>query len=210
MEEFKELIEVAKRLNSPDGCPWDIKQTFRTLRPYILEEAHEVLEAIDKDDDEEMVEELGDLFYTVIFYGMVAEREERFTMAQIIETLREKLIRRHPHVFGELETDSVDVVIKNWDLIKAKEGKKSERKSVLDGIPKALSPLLKGQKVLKKIKKHKAPKRAQSNDQTLAQQVIALIEKANEEGIDLESEVRHELSKEEAHFREWELQSFQD
>jgi len=208
MHGFQELMDVAKTLNGPGGCPWDIEQTFKSLRPYILEEAHEALEAIDNDLDEEIIEELGDLFYTVVFYAMVAEREERFTLAQIIETLKEKLIRRHPHVFGEEKAETIEDVVKTWDRVKAKE--KEDRKSALDGIPKTLSALLRAQKILKKIEKNKAPKRhvsTESKEQELAMQILQIVEEANREGIDLESAFREEIQKEEKAFRAWELQS---
>ena len=88
MKEFKDLMEVADLLNSEKGCPWDLEQTFETLLPYVLEEAHEVLEAVDEGKDEDIIEELGDLFYTVVFYAKVAEREKRFTLKEILDTLR--------------------------------------------------------------------------------------------------------------------------
>ncbi len=206
MHGFQDLMEVAKTLNSPDGCPWDIEQTFKSLRPYILEEAHEVLEAVDEGTDEDIIEELGDLFYTVIFYAMVAEREERFTIAQIIGQLKDKLIRRHPHVFGDVKAETVEEVIKTWDNVKENQEKK--RESALDGIPKALSALLKAQKVLKRIKKKGASLReesAQSREEELAQQILKIVQTANDENIDLENAFRETLSKEESAFRAWEL-----
>lgn len=203
MESFKELIEISDILNSPEGCPWDQKQTFASLRPYILEEAHEVLEAVDKEDIGEMIEELGDLFYTVIFYAKVAEREKKFTMRDIIEALKAKLIRRHPHVFGEEKAQSMDDVIKTWNRVKGEE--KKNRKSALDGIPKTLPSLQRAQKILKKMKS--GPQNGgNSTDrgQQLAQAIYAIVQTANEEEIDLESAFREFLSAQENAFRELE------
>ena len=125
---FEELMEVAQTLNGPDGCLWDQKQTFQSLRPYVLEEAQEVVEAVDSDKNEEIIEELGDLFYTVIFYTMVAKREKRFSIQDVIETLKAKLIRRHPHVFGDAKAESMEEVIDIWNKVK-KEEKKDKLRS---------------------------------------------------------------------------------
>ncbi len=204
MESFKELIEISDILNSPEGCPWDQKQTFASLRPYVLEEAHEVLEAVDKEDIGEMIEELGDLFYTVIFYAKVAEREKKFTMSDIIEALKAKLIRRHPHVFGEEKAQSVDDVIKTWNRVKGEE--KKDRKSALDGIPKTLPSLQRAQKILKKMKS--SPQNGnefKDRGQQLAQAIYAIVQTANEEEIDLESAFREFLSAQENAFRELEV-----
>jgi len=152
MKEFASLLEVATVLNSPEGCPWDLEQTFASLRPYVLEEAHEVLEAVDTDDDQQMIEELGDLFYTVIFYAKVAERENRFSIKEILEQLRAKLIRRHPHVFGEEKAKSMEEVIQKWERVKDGENASKGRKSALDGIPITLPSLQKAQKLMGRIK----------------------------------------------------------
>lgn len=205
MEEFRELIKIADTLNSPEGCPWDIEQNFETLRPYILEEAHEVLEAIDSGNDDEIIEELGDLFYTVVFYAKVAEREERFSMKHIINTLKEKLIRRHPHVFGETKAESMDDVIRNWEAIKKEE--KSSRKSALDGIPKSLPSLLRAYKMLRKMDKHSYERKgreAKTRSDELAGEILQIIEKSIEEKVDIESAFRELLTQEEKAFKAWE------
>ncbi len=211
MREFAQLIEIANTLNSPEGCPWDIKQNFETLRPYILEEAHEVLEAIDNGVDEEIIEELGDLLYTVVFYAKIAEREKRFSMELILNTLKEKLIRRHPHVFGENKAESMDEVIQNWEAIKKIE--KSHRTSALDGIPPTLPSLHRAYMMLKKMNKsgYKRKKRTPSNQsEKLADQIFSIIETSVAERIDIESSFRELLSSEEKAFKAWELQSTQD
>ena len=101
MEAFDKLLDVAKTLNGPDGCPWDHTQTFESLKKYVLEEAHEVMEAVDEKDNAHLIEELGDLLYTVVFYAMIAEKESLFTIDEIINHVKDKLVRRHPHVFGD-------------------------------------------------------------------------------------------------------------
>lgn len=211
VESFKELIEISDILNSPGGCPWDQKQTFASLRPYILEEAHEVLEAIDNGDRGEMIEELGDLFYTVIFYAKVAEREKEFSMKDIIETLKAKLIRRHPHVFGEEKASSMEDVIRTWNKVKSEE--KKERKSALDGIPKTLPSLQRAQKMLQKMEKQKCPQSQvlpEERAQKLAKQIYDIVQEAAKEEIDLESAFRELLQAQENHFRAWELRSTQN
>src|SRR5579863_10005397 len=138
MDQFDSLLRVAETLLGPGGCPWDQKQTFASLQPYVLEEAHEVIEAIDADDDGKMVEELGDLLYTVIFYGKLAEKTGRFSLVDIVNAIEEKLIRRHPHVFGEVKVEGADEVLKNWEKIKLEEKGDKRPESVLDGIPPTL------------------------------------------------------------------------
>ena len=200
MEEFDKLLEVAKILNSPGGCPWDQTQTFETLREYVLEEAHEVLEAVDIGDDQELIEELGDLLYTVIFYSKVAERENRFTIKDILDSIQAKLIRRHPHVFGEEKADSIDDVLKTWSKVKAEE--KKDRKSALDGIPKTLPSLQRAQKMLGRIKKNEGP--LSVKEEGHAEEILKTVVKAHDAGVDIESAFRTLLSSVENDFKAWE------
>ncbi|NGX37445.1 MAG: Nucleoside triphosphate pyrophosphohydrolase [Chlamydiae bacterium] len=195
MKSFEQLIEVAEILNSPGGCPWDLIQTFQSLRPYILEEAHEALEAVDRNEDEEIIEELGDLLYTVIFYAMVAKREKRFSLENILEALKAKLIRRHPHVFADTKVDSVEDVIRTWDNVKKEE--KKDRKSPFDGIPKALPSLQRAHKILGRIKKHKVARKslpANTRSKELASKIFEVVETAVEEEVDIESAFREMLT----------------
>ncbi len=134
MKEFNELLEVVEKLLSPDGCPWGLKQTFSSLQSYVLEEAHEVIKAVESNEDRQIIEELGDLLYTIIFYGKLAQKEGRFTMEDIVRTVKEKMVRRHPHVFGKVKVDHVDQVVKNWEQIKKQEREDQAGKSRLDGI----------------------------------------------------------------------------
>jgi MazG family protein len=137
-DEFWKLVEVVARLRAPDGCPWDREQTLESIRPFTLEETYEVLEAIDAGDDAGLAEELGDLLLQVILYAQIAADEGRFDLVPVLSGLIAKLIRRHPHVFGEEQAHSSDQVIRNWDRVKQQE---KPRKSALDGIPAALPAL---------------------------------------------------------------------
>ena len=153
MEQFDSLLKVAEKLLSPEGCPWDIKQTFASLQPYVLEEAHEVIEAVDAGDDTKIAEELGDLLYIIIFYGKLAEKSGRFSTAHNNSSIKEKLIRRHPHVFGDVKVDGADEVLKNWEKIKLQEKGESKPASVLDGIPPTLPSLIRAQKIIKRMQR---------------------------------------------------------
>src|SRR5262245_61857916 len=135
MGKFEDLLQVSDHLMGPNGCPWDKKQTFTSLQPYVIEEAHELMEAVDEDEDKKIKEELGDLLYTIIFYGKIAEKLNRFTIWDVIEGEKEKLIRRHPHVFGEGKAEDVQDVVKAWEKIKKEENKEKGRKHFLEGIP---------------------------------------------------------------------------
>ena len=140
--EFKKLIEIMKQLRK--ACPWDRKQTPKTLRQYILEEAYETIESIDNEDWEELQKELGDLLLQIIFQAEIAEEDGRFTLEDVIRILRIKLVRRHPHVFGDITVKNEDEVKENWEQIKIKE---ENRKSLLEGVPRNLSALLKAQRI---------------------------------------------------------------
>src|SRR5262245_61160019 len=123
MKEFDELLEIADTLLGPNGCPWDKAQTYDTLKPYILEEAHELLEAIDLGDPVKIKEELGDCFYALLFLAKLAEQNEIFNIRDVFQLMLEKLIRRHPHIFGGVKVESSEDVVRNWEEIKKKEGK---------------------------------------------------------------------------------------
>ncbi len=209
MKEFDTLLEVARRLNAPDGCPWDRQQSFLSLQPYVLEEAHEVIEAVDLGEDSKIIEELGDLLYTVIFYGKVAEREGRFTIREIIESVREKLIRRHPHVFGELKVESSEEVKQHWEKIKKQESGHAQRESALDGIPERLPALAKAQKLVQKALRAKHPplmgqEQVSTTEKEIGNELFALVFKAEQSGIDVESALRRVLRDYETVFRAWE------
>ncbi|MGC0776754.1 MAG: MazG family protein, partial [Candidatus Acidiferrum sp.] len=115
---FEKLVGVMARLRAPGGCPWDREQTHATLRTYLIEEAYEVLEALDGADDVKFAEELGDLLLQVVFHAQMADEEGRFTVVDVIREIYEKMIRRHPHVFGERRAKDAAEVLRNWEIIK--------------------------------------------------------------------------------------------
>ncbi len=144
---FKELVGVIATLRSENGCPWDREQTHETLKSTLIEETYETLEAIDTGDPSKLKEELGDLLLNIMLQAQIAAEHENFDIYAVIETLTEKLIRRHPHVFGDVDVENSEEVIKNWEAIKRQEAGYSDRESVLDGIPNAMPTLLRAQKI---------------------------------------------------------------
>jgi MazG family protein len=139
------LRVLVAQLRSPEGCPWDREQTHDTLKPHLLEECYELLEAIESRDDEELREELGDLLLQVVLHAQFAEEEQRFDFDSVAETISEKLIRRHPHVFGEQRLPDSAAVLRQWDAIKTAE--KKQRESALDGVPRSQPALARAQKI---------------------------------------------------------------
>ena len=151
---FEKLVELQAQLRAPGGCPWDREQTHESLRRYLVEETYEVLDAIETGDSREFASELGDLLLQVVFHATLAEEAGRFTIADVIESIHTKMVRRHPHVFGDVEAATSAAVLKNWERIKAEEqaeeraekGKSSRKKSavesLLDGVPRSLPGVL--------------------------------------------------------------------
>jgi XTP/dITP diphosphohydrolase len=153
-----EVLEVMARLRAPKGgCPWDLEQDHMTLRYHAVEEVYELLDAIEAGDDHEMIEELGDLLLQIVFHAQLGRERGEFDFDTVCRRLVDKLVRRHPHVFGTLDVKQVDVVLANWEKIKRAEkvGTKHERPSVFDGIPRHLPALLKAEKLVKKARKAK-------------------------------------------------------
>jgi MazG family protein len=138
------LVEIMQRLLAPDGCPWDREQTLQTLRPYVIEEAHEVVDAIDGGKPEELREELGDLLLQIVFQAELARAKGWFGPDDVVSAIHDKLVRRHPHVFGDTKVSGTSEVLANWEAIKAEEKK---GRGVLDGVPKALPALLRAVRV---------------------------------------------------------------
>lgn len=151
---FKELINVMRRLRAPDGCPWDREQDYMSLRRYIAEEAYELIEAIENEDKQNMCEECGDLLLQSVFVSCIAEEKNDFVMADVLDILIQKLIRRHPHVFGDIKADTSSQVLKNWEAIKIKEKeKKNADTSVMSGIPRGLPALLRAYRMQERAAK---------------------------------------------------------
>jgi XTP/dITP diphosphohydrolase len=152
-----DLLKVMARLRSPKGCPWDREQNHRSLRWHAVEEVYELIDAIEAGDDHEMVEELGDLLLQVVFHCQLAEERGAFDFEDVARHITDKLIRRHPHVFGNIKVKDVDEVWANWEKIKhaEKHGTRHARPSALDGIPKHLPALLRAEKLMKKARRAK-------------------------------------------------------
>jgi len=144
------LIEVMDKLLAPDGCPWDRKQTYSSLKRYLLEETYEVLEAIDEGDMYKLCEELGDLLLQIVFHSALAARDQKFTINDVVREITEKMIRRHPHVFGDVNVSGTQEVLKNWEAIKAQEKGKDEHESILGTVPKDLPSLMHAYKIQEK------------------------------------------------------------
>ncbi len=140
--EFSRTIEIMKRLREPGGCPWDREQTPESLKPYLIEEAYEVLEAIDNGEPNKLKEELGDLLLQAVFHSQIASEKNDFTIEDVLKYLNEKLVRRHPHVFDDLKVNSSKEVLSNWEDIKKQEDNNRGNESVLSSIPKSLPALL--------------------------------------------------------------------
>jgi len=162
-EWFEKLVAVQARLRAPNGCPWDREQTHQSLRTYLIEEAYEVLEALESGDDAKFAEEMGDLLLQVVFHSQIASEEGRFTVAEVIREIHDKMIRRHPHVFGKTQAKDSAEVLRNWEQIKAEERRaganKSDSKAVegetkevslLDGVSRTLPATLEGLQLTRK------------------------------------------------------------
>jgi len=149
------LLAIMRRLRAPGGCPWDREQNYYTIKPYTIEETYEVLDAVDQRNYAGLCEELGDFMLQAVFYAQMAEEEGRFSIADSLDAINEKLVRRHPHIFSDGDAKTSDQVLKRWEEIKAVE--KSERgehpKGCLDGIPRALPALMEGLKISQKVAK---------------------------------------------------------
>ena len=147
-EAFEQLCQIMTRLRAPDGCPWDREQSFASIKPYLLEESYEVMDAIDAGDFEGLAEELGDLMLQAVFLAQMAQEEGRFEIADSLKAINEKLIRRHPHVFAAGDAKTAEDVTKRWDEIKAQE--KPRPKGLLAGVPSSVPALVEAQKISKK------------------------------------------------------------
>jgi MazG family protein len=146
--EFSELVNLIGTLRQPGGCPWDQKQTVASFRPYLLEEMHELFEALDLEDHNHIKEELGDLLFQIIFLGNLYEEQGIFTITEILEAITAKMIRRHPHVFGAKKINSAKELRKNWNKIKTQENKnKNQAEKGIFSFPKSLPALFRAQRV---------------------------------------------------------------
>lgn len=200
---FKKLLNISDRLLGPNGCPWDLEQTPLTLRESILEEVYEIIEAIDLENDTHLIEELGDLLYNIVFLAKLAEKEGRFTIADPIQEIHNKLISRHPHVFGEVKLTDSTAVRNQWEELKKQE--KKERTSALDGIPPHLPALARAYKVAGKLKE--PSEEPFQDEQEVADALWDLVKRARSAKINPEIALRKLLMHKEADFRRHESNS---
>lgn len=150
-DEFGKLVETVSQLRGPGGCPWDKEQTHETLKRYTIEETYEVIDAIDSGNPDKLRDELGDFMLQALMHAEIADESGKFDIGDVCQTLREKLIRRHPHVFSDVEVSGVEDVLNNWEQIK--KGEYDHRKSALDGVPRSLPALMRAEKISKKAAK---------------------------------------------------------
>lgn len=148
-EKFQRLVEIMARLRGPDGCPWDRDQTFDSIKPYTLEETYEVLDAIDRRDWPDLAEELGDFLLQAVFYAQMASEQQLFGIADALDAINAKLVRRHPHVFGDESAETAGDVKRIWGEVKAAEKKArgKEKETLLGGVPRALPALVEAQQI---------------------------------------------------------------
>jgi len=227
---FERLVQIMATLRGPDGCPWDHEQTLETLRRYLVEETYEVLDALDGGDPSAHCEELGDLLLQVVFQARIREEQGHFDVASVATTIAEKLVRRHPHVFGDAQVSSAAEVVRNWAEIKAAE---KPRDSALDGVPRTLPALQRAQRigekaasagfdwrrtedVLAKLDEERAELEAalvqgrlEEVERELGDYLFTVVNAARRLGVDAESALRGTVSRFETRFRrlEGELRS---
>src|SRR5688572_21133081 len=194
------------RLRAPKGgCPWDLEQDHMTLRYHAVEEVYELRDAIEAGDDHEMVEELGDLLLQIVFHCQLGRERKAFDFEQVCQRLVDKLVRRHPHVFGTADVKEVDAVLSNWEKIKRAEkaGTRHERPSVFDGIPRHLPALLKAEKLIKKARKAKLlqASKGKVSKTHIARELFELAARAQAKGWSAEELLRSEIKKRETELR---------
>ena len=202
---IEELRTVMRRLRAPDGCPWDQEQDHQSIRLNAVEEVYELVDAIEAGDDGEMLEELGDLLLQVVFHAQMADERGAFNFDDVARTIKDKLIRRHPHVFGGAKVKDVDGVWNQWDAIKQTEkvGTANERKSAFDGIPRHLPALMRAHEVAKKGRKHGllAKGRRGGAKRALGEELFRLAQKAQANGWQAEAVLRAETERREKALR---------
>lgn len=212
---IKDLLEVMSRLRAPDGCPWDKEQDHKSIRFHAVEEVYEMIDAIEANDDHELEEELGDVLLQVVFHCQLGQERGVFDFNAVAKRITDKLVHRHPHVFGDLKVKDVDEVWANWEQLKQKEkeGTHLERPSALDGIPRHLPALQRTQKLAKKAAKANLadlPKEINGKRPTKTQirtQLFELAAYAQSRGWNAEELLRAESDKTEKRLRKQESKS---
>lgn len=193
--QLDDLIATLHRLRAPGGCAWDAEQTHESLARYLIEETHELVDAIESGSREELIEELGDVLYQVLFHSDIAEADGRFTIEDVAAHMTTKMIGRHPHVFGDAVAEDAEAVVAMWEQVKAVE--KADRTSVLDGIPQGMPSLLLAEKLLGRASKVgvevDAAADAAHSEELLGEQLLALVAAAKRDGLDAERALRGAL-----------------
>ena len=212
---INDLLKIMAKLRSPTGCPWDREQSHMTLRRHAIEEVYELIDAIEARDDHEMAEELGDLLLQIVFHCQLARERGAFDFEKVCRLIVEKLIRRHPHVFGKNKVKDVDEVWANWEKIKRaeKHGTRHARPSAFDGIPKHLPALLRAEKLVKKARKalgdgHQADghfSKRKFTKSALAKELFELAATAQSRGWSAEELLTAEIKRRERQFRRREM-----
>jgi MazG family protein len=201
-----ELLKVMARLRAPGGCPWDHEQDHKSIRMNAVEEVYELLDAIEAEDDAEMEEELGDLLLQVIFHAQMAKERGAFDFEKVAGNILDKLVRRHPHVFGNANVKDVDGVWTQWDAIKQTEkaGTINERRSVFDGIPRHLPALMRAHEMVKKARKHGllTNGRKSKAKEKLGRKLFELAQRAQANGWQSEELLRAETARQEKILRQ--------
>lgn len=195
LNQFESLVQVITDLRGPNGCPWDKEQTHETLTPYAIEEVHELVEAIESKDDAHTCEELGDVLFQVVLHAELARQRGAFTIAEVIESITSKIVRRHPHVFSDEKVNGTEDVLKNWDEIKKKEKSgKPQKKSTFD-VPSGLPALQRAHKIGEKTKKVQFDwTQVSSVIEQLKKEIIELEEVLNEKNSsNLQQKKQHEV-----------------
>lgn len=195
LNQFDSLIQVIRDLRSPEGCPWDKEQTHKTLTPYAIEEVYELVEALESEQDAHICEELGDVLFQVVLHAQLAEERGAFKIADVIESIVSKIVRRHPHVFANVKVSNADEVIKNWNTIKQEEKKNKKQKAKIFDYPPHLPALQVADKIGEKTEKYKF-------DWSEAQQVLNQLKL---EMIELEEAMQNKTNPHQQHELEHEM-----
>ena len=208
MNGIERLHEIMTRLRDPEtGCPWDRVQTLETLKPCVLEETYELLSAMDHPEDKaNHVEELGDVLLQVMFQSVMAEQTGEFTFDDVANAIADKLVHRHPHVFGSVKADDPATVLKNWEHIKQLEHKKEARHSALDGVPKTLPALLKARRTMEKAKRigYEEPLKPVAVEGDPGEFLLRVVKSIADRGIDSEAALEKATAAFAARFRAYE------
>lgn len=223
---MEELLGIMQKLRSPEGCPWDREQSFNSLLPYLLEESYEYIDAVQSGDAKLMAEELGDVLLQVVFHAQIAKEEGKFTIDDVIKAICEKMVRRHPHVFGDENLGTSTEVLKKWEEIKNSE-KEEKPKSAMDKVPRSMVALSRAQElsrraakvgfdwsdskpVLEKVKEEIAEFESEKNGSLEAEEefgdiLFALVNLARHKGINAETALSRANAKFEKRFRQVEI-----